>query len=85
VVSTIASTATNASITFTPSLPNGATITTYKYSLDGGETYTDLGKVPKPPLLITGLVTKTTYSLLLKSVNEVGESLPSVAKPFTMK
>lgn len=85
VVGAISTTATGATITFTASMPNGATITTYKYSLDGGETYIDLNRVPKPPLLITGLTTKTTYSFLLKSVNEVGESLPSVAKPLITK
>ena len=85
IVGSISTTATSANITFTASIPNGATITTYKYSLDGGETYIDLNRVPKPPLLITGLTTKTTYSILLKSVNEVGESLPSVAKSFTTK
>ena len=85
VVGSISTTATSANITFTASMPNGATITTYKYSLDGGETYIDLNRVPKPPILITGLTTKTTYSILLKSVNEVGESLPSVAKSFTTK
>jgi titin len=85
IVSTISTTVTSATITFTPSLPNGAAITTYKYSLDGGETYIDLARVQKPPLSIMGLTTKTTYSFMLKSVNEVGESLPSILKTFTTK
>ena len=85
VVATITSTATGASITYTPSLPNGSTITTYKYSTDGGANYTDLGKVPTATFPITGLTTKTTYSFILKSTNGSGDSLPSVAKPFTTK
>ena len=85
VVATITSTATGASITYTPSLPNGSTITTYKYSTDGGANYTDFGRVPSATFPITGLTTKTTYSFILKSTNGAGDSLPSVAKPFTTK
>jgi alpha-tubulin suppressor-like RCC1 family protein len=83
-IGTIATTANSASVSFTPGLANGAPISSYKYSIDNGATYTEVTSLAGP-IVITGLTTKTTYNVRLIAVNEVGDSLPSAPKPFTTK
>jgi hypothetical protein len=51
-------------------------ITTYKYSLNGGSTYTDMVQTTTS-YTITGLNNGTNYSVCLKSHNSVGDSLLS--------
>ena len=69
----------SASIEFTaPSSTGGADITNYKYSTDGGISFTAL--VPastSTPIVITGLVNGTTYQVKLRAVNSVGDGTAS--------
>lgn len=82
-IGTISTTTTGAKVAFTAGAFNGSPITTYLYSINGG-SFED-ANVSTGPIMITGLTTKTTYSVVLKAVNQVGESLPSASKSFTTK
>jgi hypothetical protein len=62
-------------ITFTAGANNGAAITDYEYSLNGG-AYTSTGTTTSP-LTITGLSGRTTYSVTIKARNSVGLSTAS--------
>jgi len=57
-------------IAFTAGANNGAAITDYEYSLNGG-TYTSAGTTTSP-FTITGLSGRTAYSVTLKARNSVG-------------
>jgi uncharacterized delta-60 repeat protein len=72
-----------ASISFTPSMNNGGTIiTNYKYSIDGGATFTSAGQITSP-ILITGLSNGTSYVVKLKAVNIIGDGAASNAVTVT--
>ena len=77
---------TQISISFTPGATNGSAITNYKYSIDGGSTYTAFATpVTTSPVVITGLTNGTSYTIFLKSVNIAGDSSASssvTATPF---
>lgn len=61
-------------LTFTQET-NKITITNYKYSIDGGDTYTDFSPVvTRSPVTITGLSSNTTYNISIKAVSSFGES-----------
>jgi hypothetical protein len=64
-------------ITFTQE-QNGITITNYKYSIDGGNSYTAFSPVDiTSPVTISGLSSNTTYNISLKAISAVGESVSS--------
>ena len=62
-------------ITFTAGANNGAAITDYEYSLNGG-AFTSAGTTSSP-FTITGLSGRTAYSVTLKARNSVGLSTAS--------
>ena len=62
-------------ITFTAGANNGAAITDYEYSLNGG-AFTSAG-ITTSPFTITGLSGRTAYSVTLKARNSVGLSTAS--------
>jgi uncharacterized delta-60 repeat protein len=62
-------------ISFTAGADNGAAITDYEYSLNGG-TYISAGTTSSP-FTITGLNGRSVYSVTLKSRNSVGLSTAS--------
>ena len=62
-------------VAFTAGANNGAAITDYEYSLNGG-TYTSAGTTTSP-FTITGLSGRTSYSVTLKAKNSVGLSAAS--------
>ncbi|UEG50520.1 fibronectin type III domain-containing protein [Ferruginibacter lapsinanis] len=65
------------SVNFTaPVFNGGATITDYKYSLDGG-TFVSAGT--SNPIVITGLTNAQTYSVRILAHNSVGDGAPSTA------
>jgi hypothetical protein len=65
-------------IAFTPGAANGAAITNYAYSLDGGLTYILLNPADaSSPITITGLTGGEIYTIMLKAVNSFGMSVPS--------
>jgi hypothetical protein len=62
-------------IAFTAGTSNGASITDYEYSLNGG-SYISAGTTSSP-FTITGLSGRTTYSVLIKARNSAGLSAAS--------
>jgi uncharacterized delta-60 repeat protein len=62
-------------ISFTPGAANGAPITDFEYSLNGG-SYVSAGTTTSP-FTITGLSGRTTYSVTIKARNSVGLSTAS--------
>ena len=62
-------------ISFTAGSNNGAAITDYEYSLNGG-SYTSAGTTTSP-FTITGLSGRTAYSVTIKARNSVGLSVAS--------
>jgi hypothetical protein len=72
------------SLTFTANGNGGATITSYKYSTNGGATYATASGTTSPLSLATqsngsAFVAGTSYSVLLKAVNSIGDSSASSA------
>lgn len=65
-----------ASIAFTPGFNGGSAITDYEYELDSSGTWVSSGATASP-IIITGLVNGTTYSIRLRAVNSVGDSAAS--------
>ena len=68
------------SIAFTAGANNGEELTRYQYSIDNGATWARVpGGDVKSPVRISGLTNGTTYSVLLRAVNDVGGGASSVA------
>lgn len=69
------------SISFTPALSNGAPISRYEYSLDGGISFSQFSvSYLNSPVVITGLTNRATYTAIkLRAVNSVGAGSPSLA------
>jgi hypothetical protein len=64
-------------VAFTQGSDGGASITNYKYSTDG-TSYTALDPAQSSsPVTITGLTNGVSYTLYLKAVNSVGDSVAS--------
>jgi hypothetical protein len=67
-----------ASVAFTQVGTGGKSISNYKYSIDGGTTYTALSPAQtSSPLSITGLTSGSSYSFIIKAVNANGDSIAS--------
>jgi hypothetical protein len=78
VITTVSSkTSTSITINFTQTT-NAATIINYKYSIDGGLTYTALSPARiVSPLTISGLASGTSFDISIKAVSVVGDSASS--------
>ena len=61
---------TTASIAFTPGSDGGSTITGYRYSTNGGSTWTSTSTTT--PVPISGLSPGTAYTVLLEAINASG-------------
>ena len=62
------------SVAFTAGADGGSAITNYKYSTDGGSTFTAVSPAATTsPIVITGLTNGTTYSVQIKAVNAIGD------------
>ena len=72
---------TTASVAFTAGTHNGASITDYEYSLDGG-AWTSAGSAVSP-ITVRGLTAGTTYSLRLRALNGQAPGDPSNAITVT--
>jgi hypothetical protein len=74
------------SVAFTAGSSNGSAITNYKYSTDGGVTFTSAGTTASP-IIISGLTNGTAYTVIMKAVNLAGDSAASTASasvtPYT--
>jgi Fibronectin type III domain/Putative Ig domain len=69
-------------VTFTPGSNGGAAITSYQYSLDGGNTWTTTGSL-SPSFTIGSLTNGTIYPVIVEAVNQAGASVPSAAASGT--
>jgi hypothetical protein len=71
------------SVSFTAGSDGGSALINYKYSIDG-TTYTPLSPfVTSSPIVITGLTNGTSYSVTLRAVNNIGDSVSSNAEAGT--
>ena len=65
----------SASVVFTPGSNGGSPITNYKYSIDGGVTYTALSPASATsPITIPGLTNGVLTTIYIKAVNANGDS-----------
>lgn len=65
-------------IAFTQPVNEAQKATGYKYSIDGGNTFNDvISKTALSPITVYDLTNNTTYSIILKAVNSIGDSEPS--------
>ena len=68
------------SVKFTAGAAGTSPITNYKYSLDGGATWTTRSPISTlSPVIISGLANGTTYSVSLHAVSLVGDGAASTA------
>ncbi|MEI7655285.1 MAG: fibronectin type III domain-containing protein, partial [Actinomycetes bacterium] len=74
----------SASIAFTAGASNGAPISNYEYSLDGGNTWSSAGSTDSP-LEIDGLDSATQYSVAIRAVNSSGSGASSTVRAATTK
>ena len=81
-ISSITASNASLSVAFTSGLSGGSTITSYKYSTDGGTTFrTRAAGTTASPLVIstlssdgtTALVNGTSYNIQIKAVNAIGD------------
>ncbi len=73
---------TTLSVAFTAGANGGSAITDYKYSTDGGSTFTSAGQTTSP-INILGLANGTTYNVQLKAVNAAGDGAATASTPAT--
>jgi len=72
------------SISFTPGYNEGATITNYQYSIDGGSTFTAFSPAQTTsPVTISGLTNGNYYIIELKAVNIDGAGTASSSVGYT--
>jgi len=75
---------TSAKISFSAGANGGSAITNYKYSTNGGTSFTAFSPaVTASPVTITGLTSNTTYSVVIKAVSSVGDGAASA--PLSVK
>lgn len=68
----------SAEVNFTAGTDGGSPITNYEYSIDNGSTFTALSPASTTsPFTITGLINSTTYDVVIRAVNSVGDGAPS--------
>jgi hypothetical protein len=82
VISNITPLNQSCSVLFGPPVINGSPITTYLYSIDGGNTLINTNR-NESPLLITGLTNDVSYNLQIVAVNALGNSPLSLPRTFT--
>lgn len=76
------------SVAFTaPSSNGGSALTNYKYSTDGGSTFTAVSPAATTsPIIITGLTNGTSYNVQIRAVNAQGDgtaTATTAATPYT--
>ncbi len=69
----------SATVSFTPSYNGGSAITGYKYSINGGSTYISTDSLTNTFIISSGLTNGTSYTVLIKATNSVGDSSASSA------
>ncbi|UEG49904.1 fibronectin type III domain-containing protein [Ferruginibacter lapsinanis] len=77
-ITTIAPSNGQLSVSFTTGTTGGSAITNYKYSTDGGSTFTAVSPAATTsPIIITGLTNGTPYNVQIKAVNAIGDGAAS--------
>ena len=75
---------TQLSVAFTAGASGGSAITNYKYSTNGGTTFTALSTPSTAsPIVITGLTNGTAYSVQIKAVNSLGDGVATASSTGT--
>jgi titin len=78
-LSLLSSTYSSATISFTAPNNGGSAITNYKYSLDGGISFTSFSPAQTvSPVTVSGVINATAYQVQLQAVNLAGNILPSI-------
>jgi hypothetical protein len=80
-----ASASGQASVAFTaPASNGGSAVTNYKYSTNGGTSFTAVSPAStSSPIVITGLVNGTAYNIQIRAVNEAGDGTATASTAFT--
>jgi len=77
-ITSIAGAVGQVSIAFSAGVTGGALIANYSYSLDGGATWITLSPASTlSPIVVSGLVNATLYSVQLKAINAAGSGAAS--------
>lgn len=72
------------SVAFTAGADGGSAITNYKYSTDGGSSFTAVSPAATTsPILITGLTNGTAYNVQIKAVNAIGDGTATASTSGT--
>ena len=72
------------SISFTQGSDGGSAISNYKYSLNGGSSFTEFSPVDiASPVVISGLTNGVSYNIQLKAVNSLGDGDASASITVT--
>jgi uncharacterized delta-60 repeat protein len=75
---------TQLSVEFLAGADGGSAITNYKYSIDGGASWSPRAPAATTsPLVINGLSTNTTYPVQIRAVNAIGDGAPSASAMAT--
>jgi hypothetical protein len=83
-INSITPTVNSLSVAFIPGGNNGSSITNYKYSLNGGSTFTTRSPAATTsPLVITGLSSNTAYPVQIRAINAAGDGTPSATTSAT--
>ena len=83
-ISSITPTNQQLSVAFTAGGDGGSAITNYKYSTDGGTSFTLVSPAQTTsPIVITGLTNGTTYNVQIKAVNSVGDGTATASTQAT--
>jgi hypothetical protein len=70
--------ASSVKISFSAGLDGGSAITNYKYSINGGTSFTAFSPaITASPVTITGLTGDSGYSIVIKAVNAEGDGVAS--------
>jgi titin len=72
---------TTASVSFAPGSDGGSTITSYRYSTNGGSNWTTTSTTS--PVSVSGLSSGTSYAFELEAVNVSGDSAPATTSFVT--
>ena len=83
-VNSITPTVNSLSVAFTAGSSNGSNITNYKYSLNGGSTFTTRSPAAATsPLVIPGLSANTPYGVQIRAINAAGDGTPTATTSVT--
>lgn len=75
----------SATISFSAGLTGGSPLTNYRYSTNGGSTFTAFSPVDTAsPVTISGLTAGQTYSVVLQAINAIGNGASSSALSVVM-